>query len=230
MKKSERKESIYIRDLFLLLFVFTFLFFLCRNGLSSDTLSQFQINGSDPTGKVFHGRVTVSWSVTEETPGALYWLLYSTDGGGSWDMANVIEGLPYPQQGGSGGHKTYSIHWNTPNINNSSVKAKIQSSITGKPILNLISGPFGIYNIKPNITVVRPNGGESWSGTRTIVWDVVNPWPDDRYKIQYRPKDNYPWIDITTTETSPVTSSPVTYTYKWNTTDAEEQPATTYRI
>ncbi|MCM8832873.1 MAG: hypothetical protein NC816_03000, partial [Candidatus Omnitrophica bacterium] len=223
MKKSERKEGIYIRDLFLLLFVFTFLFFLCRNGLS-DTLSQFQINGSDPTGKVFHGRVTVSWSVTEETPGAQYWLLYSTDGGGSWVEADVIEPLPYPPPpGGSGGNKTYSIHWNTPSINNSSVKAKIESSMSG---IRLISGPFGIYNLNPNITVVSPNGGESWSGTRTIVWSVENPWPDDAYLIQYMV--NYPngnWINIGQTGVNPSS-----YTYDWDTTTAVGQPETTYRI
>ncbi|MCM8766801.1 MAG: YCF48-related protein, partial [Candidatus Omnitrophica bacterium] len=255
MKKSERKEGIYIRDLFLLLFVFTFLFFLCRNGESTDWSMDPIVLGV-VEGGVYHNKTyTIKFAVTSESSSERYRIEYYTPTGG-WQRCNLTEvirdgnDLIQDQEinngefagVGDGGAHSYEATWDVSNTNTSGIKIRVTMKIgpEGSPqarpweYFKEFGGTkgFGIYNIKPNIRVVRPKQDESWSGTRTIVWSVENPWPDDRYKIQYKPDpdDDYPWIDITTTETSPVTSSPVTYTYNWDTTTAIGQPSDKYKV
>ena len=218
----KKVKSIKSKGLAPLLFLFLFSFISICWG-TDFVAGSLKINSVDPTGQNYHGNVSVQWSVVNEDAGDQYNVWYGVVG--SWSLATIVEGLPYPPGGGAGGSHTYTVTWNTSaDIPGNQTDRWIRiTKVTGG---ELIDGSFNVYNGNPGITVVSPDGNESWSGTKTITWSVANPWPDDAYKIQYM--YNYPggtWLDITTTETSPAS-----YTYNWDTTTAIGQPATTYRV
>ncbi|MDO8740508.1 MAG: PKD domain-containing protein [Candidatus Woesearchaeota archaeon] len=76
-------------------------------------------------------------------------------------------------------------------------------------------------NNAPTATVLSPNGGEVWSGTRSIAWNATDPDGDAlTITIQYS-YDSIPWTNITTT-------IPNSGIYAWDTTAVPD--AATYLI
>lgn len=184
-------------------FFICLLFFLpALTAWSQTSITSVTIDGVDPTGRVYRDTVTVAWTVTGETPGEVYDVLYSSTGsGGPWIAptggtiaANVPSG-------------TYSVTWNTTGVSDgSNYWVRIYAQTVPNPTLS--DGPFTIQNTGPIISITAPQDGTVISGTQNINWNVTNTWTDDKYRIQYRfnatadPGTIGTFTDITTVETT----------------------------
>ncbi|MFH0736446.1 MAG: T9SS type A sorting domain-containing protein [bacterium] len=116
---------------------------------------------------------------------------YTTNNGTEW--LNVIASTPA---------NTGSYVWTIPNTVSSNCKVKISDVV--EPTLNDISNAiFSIF--QPTITVISPNGGESWQiGTnQSITWTSTNI---TNVKIEYTLNDGTDW-NLVTASTDALTGS-----------------------
>jgi len=205
------------------------LFFLPAFTSWGTTINTITIDGADPTGEVYRGSVSVGWTVTGETSGEIYDVLYSSTGsGGPWiaptggSIASNVVG---------NGTGPYSVTWDTTTAagDGSTYWIMIYAQLVPNPTLT--DGAFTIQNTPPTITIGEPDPGDSWAGTQNITWTVTGTWPDDEYLIEYSTDSGGSWDTITTVAATGSTAI-ANLSYAWDTTTipGEDQPDDDFRI
>lgn len=74
-----------------------------------------------------------------------------------------------------------------------------------------------IVDRKPSITVLSPNGGESWAGIQAVRWNATDE-DNDNLVMNVSYWNSTDWVQINVT-----TGPPRVYTYNWNTTTVEDR-------
>ena len=107
---------------------------------------------------------------------------YSTDSGGSW--------LPVTSSTPSTG----SFSWTLPDVTSSTCYVRVTD--TASAASDQSDGTFTIEQ-EPTITVISPNGGETWIGGHiyTITWNAVNV---SNVNIEYSPNNGAAWFSVAT--------------------------------
>ncbi len=123
---------------------------------------------------------TITW--TSEGQISNVHLEYSSDGGGSWNTIAASAG------------NTGSYTWTVPHLDSTACLVRITD--TGGQASDTGDNPFTIF-LQSSITLLSPNGGESWKrrSTQTITW--TSGGGVGNVKIQYSTNNGGSWRTIT---------------------------------
>ena len=143
---------------------------------------------------------TITWTATDNVPGALtYTLYYSTDGGSTYPGVNVIATANTAQ-----GYNTQS--WTIPGgVSSTTCKVKVTATDAASTPNsgNDESDQFEIRSdtTPPTVTVTAPNGGQSWQGgtAQTISWtasDTPSNTATLDYTLYYSTNGGAAWTTI----------------------------------
>jgi hypothetical protein len=122
---------------------------------------------------------------------------YSADNGASWSDINVST----PDTG--------SYQWTVPNDITANALVRV-SDLDDYPT-DISDALFNIVAV-PTLTIITPNGGESWEGgtVQNITWSSVNT--SGAVKLEYSADNGASWSDI-------IASTPDTGSYPWTIPD-----------
>ena len=139
----------------------------------------------------------INWDSTGSIGGSVK-LDYTTDGGTNWN--EIIASTT----------NTGSYGWTIPNDISASVLVRVSDAVDGDPA-DTSDATFSIVPI-PTLTIVSPNGGESWEvgSSQTISWSSVGT--SGTVKIEYSADNGTSWNDI-------ATSTPDTGSFPWTIPD-----------
>ncbi|MEW5766299.1 MAG: Ig-like domain-containing protein [bacterium] len=159
---------------------------------------------SPTTGVIWSGTQNIKWDGRDLDPGDILTLKIevSADSGTTWRLLadnEANDGL-YP--------------WNTTTVADGRGYRVAVTISDGTSTASDTSGAFKIDNhpYSPVVQVLQPNGGETWSGTRTITWQANDPDGDPLLiDIYYRRSGDLTWEVIATGETNDGS-------FDWNTT------------
>ncbi|MEM2874280.1 MAG: PGF-pre-PGF domain-containing protein [Candidatus Nanoarchaeia archaeon] len=120
----------------------------------------------------------------------------------------------------------YELTWNTSKVlDGKSYRIKIEAFDNSSATVAKISASnFAVNNVNeaPVVTVIAPNGGEVWNGSKSIKWNATDPDDDTlTIDIYYKNSSDANWAIIKAEEFN-------TGSYTWNTTSVPD--GSTYLI
>jgi len=141
-----------------------------------ETVHKPSVTVNDPNGgETWSGIQDISWTATDPAhngtdalSATIYYCTSATSPG-----TKIAEGIPCT----SGDQKIYS--WDTTSVTDGNywIRVSISDGI-GQDGKDVSDASFvinnGIGNTPPNVTVDTPNGGENWSGSKSILWTATD--------------------------------------------------------
>ena len=128
----------------------------------------------------------ITWTSTDNSGVISYKLDYSTDGGSGWvSIHDWISGDPH------------LFAWTVPNTVSSNCRVRVSCRDGASNVsFDTSDTSFAIFDSAPSVTVLSPNGGETWNigQAYNITWDAVDNLGIAQYRIEYSTDNGVNWV------------------------------------